>query len=691
MRKKRKTRAVADPIIYGPNRHGQPETPQEPIIQFSQQYANRPTDPPNTDDVQFVAEILKTIPKKRGESSVVHKYFDCTDGKHAAQCIPCIEKKIKRAINIEGATTLALNHLREEHKELTDVPQKKKSPAKAKLLQAECTTEEKFRSQVALWIAETAQPFTIVDHAAFREMFASYREGFELPSSFIISTRITKLYTDDRNTLKLLLQKTCETITISLDIWTSSNYEAYLAIFGHWTTPDFRYEEHILDFIHLTGRHTALIQAELVLDCLQEYDVTHKLFNIVGDNAAVNEALAGCLLQLIEQIPEKSIPYFNGRDSFIGCLAHQLNLVAQAFLASTNLYSLCKVKAVADQVYSHPQSRELWKRLNNGKSNKFIERNVKTRWNSTLRMIQDAIQCKDTLNEYLKLNGKMLEPLEHNDWIQLTQICAILEPFNQATKMVSVSRPVITDSLLIYACIRTIYVDAELVRDNKASLTSNEFMRTIEKTLATALLLSANTFIKYYEKCLDTEAFCIGSTLDPRYKDRWVDSVAQRHPQVMIGFREKLIEKVQAQCTLHNVNELESPVPQQTASMENFFDKFIIDIVPDVTDVQSDIERYLTDKPFVPKQRSSEAHVKPFNIMDWWRDIGSAEYPKLAKVVRQFLSVPSSSACVERIFNAGKDQYGLRRHRLAATRLQKLMVLQRSQRDMRNSKSQGNI
>jgi hypothetical protein len=78
-------------------------------------------------------------------------------------------------------------------------------------------------------------------------------------------------------------------------------------------------------------------------------------------------------------------------------------------------------------------------------------------------MLQDAIQCKDTLHEYLKLNDDTLEPLENDDWIQLTQICAILEPFDEATKMVSESRPTITDTLLIFACIRTIYCDAELV------------------------------------------------------------------------------------------------------------------------------------------------------------------------------------------------------------------------------------
>jgi hypothetical protein len=151
----------------------------------------------------------------------------------------------------------------------------------------------------------------------------------------------------------------------------------------------------------------------------------------------------------------------------------------------------------------------------------------------------------------------------------------------------------------------------------------------------------------------------------------------------MEKFHENLLGNVNARCDPDDVEEQESPNLQQTIE-ENFFDRFITGFVPEAVDARSDIERYLADKLVVaPKQKPNEPAVKPFNVMDWWRDVGSAEYPKLAKVARQFLSVPSS-ACVERIFNAGKDQYGLRRHSLSAKKLQKLMVLQRSQRDMRN-------
>lgn len=123
-------------------------------------------------------------------------------------------------------------------------------------------------------------------------------------------------------------------------------------------------------------------------------------------------------------------------------------------------------------------------RYNGDKSNKFIERNVKTRWNSTLRMIQDAIQCKDTINEYTKLNEGMIESLTNNDWVQLLQICDLLKPFEVATRRVSESRPTMTEALGMFLAIRTLYIDAELIRDNKVRFVKNEFMRNMDKSLA---------------------------------------------------------------------------------------------------------------------------------------------------------------------------------------------------------------
>lgn len=209
-------------------------------------------------------------------------------------------------------------------------------------------------------------------------MLDAYRETFVIPSAHVVCNRVEKLHNNDHEKLKEE-QKKCETVSISLDIWISDSHEAFLAIFAHWTAVDtYKYEEHILDFNYLTGRHTALAQAELVMSTLEKYEITEKLFCLVGDNASVNGALADSLLiQLGTNRTEANRP-FQRRATFIGCLAHQLNMVVQSFLSSNKLTSIATIRAVADQVVTSPQQRKKRKRINCGKSNKFIERNVKT-------------------------------------------------------------------------------------------------------------------------------------------------------------------------------------------------------------------------------------------------------------------------------------------------------------------------
>jgi hypothetical protein len=58
-------------------------------------------------------------------------------------------------------------------------------------------------------------------------------------------------------------------------------------------------------------------------------------------------------------------------------------------------------------------------------------------------------------------------------------------------------------------------------------------------------------------------------------------------------------------------------------------------------------------------------------MLSWRRDVGSKEYPSLA---RDFLGVPIATSCVEHKFNSGRDQYGIRH--LSGDTVEALMVVQ---------------
>ena len=88
----------------------------------------------------------------------------------------------------------------------------------------------------------------------------------------------------------------------------------------------------------------------------------------------------------------------------------------------------------------------------------------------------------------------------------------------------------------------------------------------------------------------------------------------------------------------------------------NFFSNFVSkkevvsDEVASSTTIYDDVNLYLR-MPQIPVQDSSGNDQ---DILAWWRDHGN-QIPNLAKMARQFLAAPASSASAERLFSsAGK-------------------------------------
>ncbi|KAL5479288.1 hypothetical protein EMCRGX_G022790 [Ephydatia muelleri] len=65
-----------------------------------------------------------------------------------------------------------------------------------------------------------------------------------------------------------------------------------------------------------------------------------------------------------------------------------------------------------------------------------------------------------------------------------------------------------------------------------------------------------------------------------------------------------------------------------------------------------EIDDYLTAPVVIAIDRVTK---KPINVLEWWKTTGVSLYPNLAKMARDYLSIPASSASVERIFSAGVD------------------------------------
>ena len=61
-------------------------------------------------------------------------------------------------------------------------------------------------------------------------------------------------------------------------------------------------------------------------------------------------------------------------------------------------------------------------------------------------------------------------------------------------------------------------------------------------------------------------------------------------------------------------------------------------------------------------------------VLNWWR-AHEAEYPIMSQVARDYLAILAAEVDVERLFSAGRDLIGLRRHSLSIDSMRAVMML----------------
>jgi hypothetical protein len=92
---------------------------------------------------------------------------------------------------------------------------------------------------------------------------------------------------------------------------------------------------------------------------------------------------------------------------------------------------------------------------------------------------------------------------------------------------------------------------------------------------------------------------------------------------------------------------------------------------------ETELQRYLRI-PLVPHSTKEGK----FNVVRFWA-IHGGEFPTLKKAAKDYLATPATSSTVERMFNGGQDQIGIRRYRSSSKSLRELMGVRESVKNKR--------
>lgn len=605
----------------------------------------------------------------------------------------------RKASKLHGSTTALGDHI-EKHKVFKETdPQTARTNNPTTLTKWMRTPENQlpqFETALVDWIIADCQAFVVTESDWFRRMMKAAGCEHKIPKGDTIASRVHGRVGKIEVDLTKLLQRTCSTLALSLDGWTSQNTLPILCVRGHWCGPDFKVYQVLLEFVEIDGTHSGENLSEIVFLVLKRLGVLQKLISVTGDNASNNDTLSRHLYNRMSRLYDNHLEKFPIRDasmrfegekSQIRCFAHILNLVCKAILASlgssthkdatefltraeNQKWSKITLPGAAGDIHvlriivlwigRSPVRLQEW----DARSKKRIPYDVDTRWNYALRMLECAFDCRAALTDTVKDNPQLhaLE-LTPERWERLAHIRTLLQPFNDLTKYVSRAEPTIQMSAQLYLKLQKIL--QSVVRKEGG-------FEDFDTTLITAAKAGLEKFDEYYGYMKQNDTYWIASVLDPRIKTKWLKKNLPDADKIIKRIKTFLKDTYPVQVEL-----LQNHRTQQKKGLDLEFLEEYGSMVAEA----DDIDRYFDTDVVLFQNQGSGSQMEW--LRNWW-NTNTGEFPCMAAAARDYLPIPSAETDVERVFNDGREILGIRRYAMSGSTMRALLVCKDELRRQKN-------
>ena len=468
-----------------------------------------------------------------------------------------------------------------------------------------------------------------------------------------------------------------------------------IAITGHWIDSNFRLHQELLAFTPIEGRHTGEYLASVVFDTLDEFDIKEKFFCVTSDSAANNIRMVKELSMLLNTNCDI---HWDWKTNHIPCLAHIINLVVQRFLKTLAIKHdddededfdterptggdtnnddqidvtiddddfdtasfgdiISKIRGIAKSIRG---SSLRWERFQQAcKSYEIcpmtIPLDITVRWNSTFRMLLQAIYLRRPIHRYVDDLGATAMRLTEAEWEQAEVLLMFLLPFQRCTTRFECNSAY-TEIDYVFFAYDTMYNHIDDVKEKLESDTgigalpcANYMLKAIEKM--------EKVLKKYYSKTALPTVYGDGMILNPRCKlvlfqdESWEEEESEQYSSAC---RRRFVSSYE-----HTFSVSEDPHTKITL-------KYLSNAFPNDPEYQQSLVSRSSKRRRNDYDRYIEVPNDPTipSGLGWWRE-NSRLYPDLGKMVRDVLAVPASGCAVERQFSISGRMTIWQRNRLS--------------------------
>ncbi|KAL2906614.1 putative AC transposase [Bienertia sinuspersici] len=400
----------------------------------------------------------------------------------------------------------------------------------------------------------------------------------------------------------------------------------------------------------------------------------------VADKPNYTGMLLTCPAQFLKEDPSIKL-VLDGSLMHVRCCAHILNLCVQDGLDELRTL-LEPIRNVIRWIRAARSAKRIYKQKceEYGLRKKVIALDTPTRWNSTYKLLHDAIAYRDVLtdmyNESRATDGQFIT---NNHWSLAKIVHDVLETFDNATHIFSyVYEPNI--HTVILECIKIICTIKQTSLANPGV--------AVKRLLDNMKVKWCAYFTEF------PPIYAIAAILDPGVKLEGLTNL-------LTFYYQQLDVQFDVPYYVNNCKRI----------LERLCEEYGAVIQPQPVGSSMDASRFGILGPVLKKSRpdgsgsssssssSSSSNIgvgeyltyqfeteENFHIIEWWKN-HSSKFPVLARIAKDILAIPASTIAFESAFSAGRRVLDEKRSRLSSESIE--MCVCKKDWDQAEKRTQG--
>ncbi|XP_022520027.2 zinc finger BED domain-containing protein 4-like [Astyanax mexicanus] len=510
------------------------------------------------------------------------------------------------------------------------------------------------------FIALDMRPINVVKGEGFKQLMKKMEPGYVLPKRSSISQALSLKYSDLQDQVSAFIENS-SALSLTTDIWTSLNMEAYMSVTCHFINQEWELCNFVLATKAMEVSHTGVHIAQLLGEVAESFAIpNYKRVAVVHDNAS-NMKLS---TETLKKEPEKW-----GNVQGVFCSGHTLQLcinsalkqdrVRRTISAARNLVGHFKKSAKATIALKDKQKQQ-------NVVEHSLTQDIATRWNSTCEMLDRLLEQRWPVTAVLSdpsitKKGDRTLDLSTEQWKLAQDLVEVLRPLITLTEVLSQEENVsLSSAVPMLFNLKKRHLSLEEEDETPA-------IREMKKTLITEIdnrwqLLTMEP----------KSIYLLSSALDQRFK----------HLKFLQNDMRNLVytEVVHLAEHLHQQQAVPGEEKEQAAGGEEE-----PEAPPHKKRRQQEISMLMqSDEEEEEHNESSAAKEMEQYLKDttkvqsgpltWWKQ-NSDRYPKLAFAAKYCLCVPATSTPSERILSKAGYIVNKTRSSLLPENVNKLVFL----------------